>query len=124
MVEDRLQTECVIWPYWVQRCASNVRALFDPTVQGIGSIWSTSALFGDFFFSDSAELILEINSRFKIERADGVGYIYTNELVSKPVHPVVRRIREGRENLSRLIPPGSALPDRYWLPRELWPLIR
>jgi hypothetical protein len=118
-----LDQECVIWPYWVQRCAANVRALFDSKVAGIGSIWSTSAHFGDFVFPDSADLILSINARFGLERPDGIGYVYSDEVVAKPVHPIVRRIREGREPLSKLIPPGSKLPTRYWLPKSLWSLV-
>ncbi len=122
-IEQSLHQECVIWPYWVQRCASNVRALFETDSQGIGSIWSTSALFGDFAFPDSADIIIGINARFRIERPDGIGYMYTDELVAKPVHPIVKRIREGRENLSKLIPPGSHQPAKYWLPKQLWPLL-
>src|SRR5690606_8745468 len=29
-IEASLQSECVIWPYWIQRCESNVRAVFHP----------------------------------------------------------------------------------------------
>jgi len=24
--------ECVIWPYWIQRCIANVRAIFDDSI--------------------------------------------------------------------------------------------
>ena len=29
LVEDALGEECVIWPFWIQRCARNVLALFN-----------------------------------------------------------------------------------------------
>jgi|CXWL01.1.fsa_nt_gi hypothetical protein len=121
-MERTLKEECVIWPYWVQRCAANVKALFDIETRGIGSIWSTSAQFGDFFFSDSADIIRAINDRFRIERKDGIGYMYTNEVVSKPVHPILKKIRDGRENKEKLIPKGSKMPNQYWLPKQLWSL--
>lgn len=122
ILEDESGIECVIWPYWAQRCASNVRALFRRDVQGIGSIWSTSAHFGGFAFDDSAEVICGINERLNLPHEDGIGYFYTDERVTKPVHPIVRRIREGRESPSKLIPPGSAHPTEYWLPKTLWSL--
>ncbi len=121
-IEDAGDVECVLWPYWIQRCARNVLALFDRSQDGLGSVWSTSAQFGDFCFRDSSDLILNINSRFRIERQHGVGYMYTNEIVSKPVHPIVRRIREGREQIGKLIPPGPTANPRYWIPHELWSL--
>lgn len=123
VLEDATGLECVIWPYWAQRCASNAKALFDRSVEGIGSVWSTSAHFGDFVFSDSAQMIQDINARLNISRPDGVGYIYTDEVVNKPIHPVVRRIREGRESASKLIPPGWDGTPRYWLPKSLWSVV-
>ena len=122
-IERQTRLECVIWPYWVQRCSSNVKALFDRDVQGIGSIWSTSAHFGDFAFADSADVIIDINNRFKIEQKDGIGYMYTDEVVAKPVHPIIKRIREGKDEISKLIPPGAKNSPKYWLPKQLWPLV-
>ena len=122
-IEDVLGEECIIWPYWVQRCASNARAIFDPAIQGIGSIWSTSAHFGDFFFADSSNLIQTINRRFRLERHEGIGYFYTDELAAKPVHPIIRRIRTGRDPIRRLIPPGPITDPKYWLPKSLWSMI-
>ncbi len=118
-----LNVECVIWPYWVQRCESNVRALFDSSVRGIASVWSTSAQFGNFSFPDSHKVIQDINARFRVERETGIGYMYTDEIVSKPVHPVVSQIRRGRESVSKLVPPGSTSSKRYWVPRVLWSVI-
>jgi hypothetical protein len=123
-IEGKLHHECVLWPYWVQRCEANVRALFDKSVKGLGSIWSTSALFGDFALNNAASIIQNLNARFNVERPDGVGYFYTDELVVKPVHPIVRRIRQGREPIGRLVPHGSPHPDEYWLPRSLWSIAR
>ena len=45
-VEDQTGIEVVNWPFWINRCESNVRSLFDRQVRGYGAIWSagTSAL--------------------------------------------------------------------------------
>ena len=90
---------------------------------GLGSIWSTRALFGDFSHDNAANIITEINSRFNIERNTGVGYMYTNEFVNKPIHPIVKKIRRGADSIHRLVPRGSTKPLEYWIPNELWPLI-
>jgi hypothetical protein len=120
-VEDFFGCECVVWPYWIQRCTANVKAIFEPSVHGVASIWSTSAQFGDFLFPDSADVILSSTQRFGAVR-DGLGYIYGNDVVSKPVHPIVSRIRQGRESVSRLLPRGRSQPPEFWLPKDLWSL--
>jgi len=113
-VEQALGFECVIWPYWIQRSESNVKALFDATIRGIASVWSTKAHFGDFYFDDSADLILRITSRFNAVDEQGIGYMYTNQRTpNKPIHPIVRRVQEGTESVSRLIPKGSKAPQGF-----------
>ena len=52
LVEDATGIEVVNWPYWVQRCESNILALFDHTVIGKGALWSTGVHFGSFVFED------------------------------------------------------------------------
>ena len=120
-VEDHFGVECVIWPFWIQRCSRNVLALFDESVDGVAAVWSTKALFGDFVYPDSAELILEISGRFHAVRDDGIGYMYTSEETpNRPVHPVALRIAEGTVERSKLVPSGNSHPESFWLPHQLW----
>jgi hypothetical protein len=116
-IEDQLGCECVIWPYWIQRCESSVRALFDGTAKGIASVWSTKAHFGDFVLPDSSEIVVNLSERFNAIDADGIGYMYLNSRTkNKPIHPIVKRIMDGKEKKERLIPRGSDKPSAFWLP--------
>ena len=117
-VEDHFGCECVIWPFWMQRCSRNVLALLDPSVQGLASVWSTKAFFGDFIFPQSAEIILDLTSRFNAIRRDGIGYMYGNKHTNKPIHPIVHAVLIGKEKKSRLIPRGTDKPDDFWLPED------
>ena len=56
-VEDTTGLECVNWPYWIQRCSTNVKALFDSSVRGLGALWSTEVHFGMFIFDNSSDII-------------------------------------------------------------------
>jgi hypothetical protein len=118
-VEDHFGCECVIWPFWIQRCSRNIHSLLDRSVQGLASVWSTKAFFGDFVFPKSAEIIFELTSKFNAVRDDGVGYMYGNQHTNKPIHPIVEAILVGRENRERLIPRGNDKPESFWLPKEL-----
>ena len=118
-VEDHFGYECVIWPYWIQRCASNVLTMFDGSVTGLASVWSTKAHFGDFVYQRSADLILAISNRFNAVRSDGLGYMYGSEHTDKPVHPIIAAIKRGEQGRERLVPRGSAQPVEFWLPKEL-----
>jgi hypothetical protein len=118
-VEDHFGYECVIWPYWIQRCTSNVAAMFDSTVTGLASVWSTAAHFGDFVYQRSADIILAMSNRFNAVRSDGLGYMYGSEHAVKPVHPIVAAIMRGEQKRERLVPKGSAQPIEFWLPKEL-----
>jgi hypothetical protein len=118
-IEDELQCECVIWPYWIQRCVSNVETLFDGA-RGIASVWSTKAHFGDFIFPDSSEIVVNLTERFKAIDADGIGYMYLDSRTkNKPIHPIIKRIKDGKEKKERLIPRGSDKPSTFWLPECL-----
>ena len=86
-IEDAFGVECVLWPYWIQRCASNVRALFDDSVQGKAAVWSTKSHFGDFSIPGAAAIIVELTNRF---RALGLTELVTCRrpgMEVKPVHP-------------------------------------
>lgn len=118
-IEDYLGFECVIWPFWIQRCARNVKIIFDEVESGLASVWSTKAFFGDFVYSRSTDVITEISERFRAIREDGIGYMYGNSHTNKPVHPIVRKILDGKEEMQRLIPAGNKYSISYWLPEEL-----
>lgn len=115
--EDYFGIECILWPYWIQRCVSNVLAIFDDNVNGLGAIWSTNALFGSFVFSDSAQLIESINTRFRADREGGCGYFYgpNTEYRNIPEHPVINQIRRGKKSIDVLLPRGYS-DIRQWAP--------
>jgi hypothetical protein len=118
-VEDFFAQECVIWPYWIQRCSRNIQAIFSENRSGLASVWSTKAHFGDFVFPESASLIISITDRFGAIREDGIGYMYGNSHTNKPVHPIVEAIKQGKQSIDRLIPWGNIQHMDYWLPQEL-----
>src|SRR5262249_49076360 len=116
-IEDHLGCECVVWPYWIQRCESNVRALFDASAVGKAAVWSTQAHFGDFVLPRSSAFIIGLSQRFNAVSADGLGYMYLDgRTKNKPVHPIVKRIMNGAERKEQLIPPGNDRPEAFWLP--------
>jgi hypothetical protein len=121
IVEEKTGIEVVNWAYWIQRCASNVKVLFDSSVQGYGVLWSTNVHFGEFYFSDSAQIIERINQRFNCERPDGIGYFYgpKTEGRNNPEHPIVQKIANSEESVTRLLPQGFR-EKNLWLPEKLW----
>jgi len=118
LIERFLGCECVIWPYWIQRCESNVRALFDRSAEGKASMWSTKAHFGDFVLPNSSEIVIALSSRFNAIETEGIGYMYLDSRTkNKPVHPIVKRIMDGKDKMERLIPRGNDKPNAFWLPK-------
>jgi len=119
-VEGNFGLECVIWPYWIQRCISNVRAIFDDGVNGLGVLWSTNVHFGTFVFSDSAQVIEGINDRFRARRGGGCGYFYgpNTENRNNPEHPVISQIQQGKKSIELLLPRGHNNIDQ-WIPQCL-----
>ena len=118
-VEDHFGAECVVWPFWIQRCARNIHAINDKTICGLASVWSTIAFFGDFVFPRSAQIIVELSNQFNAVKTDGLGYMYGNTHTNKPVHPIVEAIRNGKKDKSRLIPKGNDKPESFWIPQEI-----
>jgi hypothetical protein len=116
-VESHFGIECVLWPYWIQRCISNVRAIFDDDVNGLGVLWSTNVHFGTFIFPDSALVIENINKRFRASRYDSCGYFYGPDTESRnnPVHPVISQIQQGKKSIELLLPPGHKNIEQ-WVP--------
>ena len=117
--EDALGYECVLWPYWIQRCSRNIRAVFEEEIDGFASVWSTKALFGDFQLPDSARVIVDITKRFRAIRPDGIGYMYLNKHTDKPIHPIVDQIRKGKSRKERLIPHDNHIDEGFWIPSVL-----
>jgi hypothetical protein len=113
-IENHFGVECVIWPYWIQRCASNVRAIFDSDVRGLGVLWSTNVHFGTFVFDDSAQMIEEINNRFQADRDGSYGYFYgpNTENRNNHEHPIIEQIRNGKKLVNILLPAGYENPER------------
>jgi hypothetical protein len=115
-----LKCECVLWPFWIQRCEQNVKALFDRTVKGLGALWSCSddMLLGNF----DALFVKEVTSRFQADRNGSYGYFYEkdSEGRTKPEHPVLTEIKNGKKNKRLLVPKGVEAEDEWkWLPRDL-----
>ena len=121
IVEDETGIEVVNWAYWIQRCASNVKALFDNFEKGYGVLWSTNIHFGDFYLENSAEIIETINKRFNSDHGEGYGYFYGPNTLGRnnPEHPIVNKITEGKESIERLLPKGYKDKTR-WLPEILF----
>lgn len=119
-VEDATGIEVVNWPFWIHECEQNVRALFDPKIAGIGALWSTNILFGDFVFDDSAAVIEAMTARFNAVDEAGYGYFYEPNArgMAKPEHFLVGQIAAGRAHRSRLLPRGHEDESR-WLPATL-----
>lgn len=119
-IENEFNIECVLWPFWIQRCTQNVKAIFEENERGYGALWSTSILFGDFIFEDSAQVIEEITKRFKAIDNNGLGYFYMENSYNmrKPNHPIIDEIKNNTTSINRLLPKGYKNKN-YWLPDEL-----
>jgi len=120
IVEDATGIEVVNWAYWIQRCSSNVKALFDNSINGYGVLWSTEIHFGMFVFENSAEIIEIITKRFNAIDESGFGYFYGGQTRERnnPEHPIIEKIKSGKADVGLIIPKGSS--DRnFWLPEKL-----
>ena len=124
-IELELGCPCYIWPYWIQRCSSNLRILLGdakPEERGYGALWSTRVFFGDFLFDNSAQIIEEITKQFNAAPNGEYGYFYEkwDEGVcgrNKEEHPIIKRILSGKVAVERLIPKGiSPGTENNWLP--------
>ena len=119
IVEDETGVEVVNWGYWIQRCESNVKVLFDKNIKGYGVLWSTNYHFGDFVFENSAEIIETINKRFNADR-DGYGYFYGPNTAGRnnPEHPLIEKIRLGKKPIETILPKGF-IDQEKWIPNQL-----
>ena len=115
-IEDESGIECIDWPYWIQRCENNVRAIFESNVQGQCAMWSSKALFGDFYFEDSGPQILELTDRFKAAEGRTMGYMY-EKTDGKPEHPIIKEIHAGKSEMI-LLPKGNQQDTEFWMPEN------
>lgn len=125
-VEDATGYECVIWPYWIQRCERNVHSIFDRSIHGLGALWSTKYFFGSFTIPNASQVIVEETKRFNAINPDGIGYFYganSDELRSIVPHSIIKKILKNPTKLPLLIPKDWDGDKRYWLPQPLWSLL-
>ena len=126
-IEDEFGIPCYIWPYWIQRCSSNLKVLLgdsDAPSRGYGALWSTKVFFGEFFFPNSAQIIENITNQFKATPDGSYGYFYeawSSDLGRiKQEHPILEKIRKGKKSIDLLIPPGADPNNKNkWLPKVL-----
>jgi hypothetical protein len=118
--QEELKMEYIDWPYWIQRCVSNVKSIYEPEVKGFGLLWSANVHFGDFIFDDSASIILQMSKRFNALRNDGLGYIYGPNTAGREnvEHPIIAKIEKGRVSPNKLLPKGYKDPAT-WLPSKV-----
>ena len=119
-VEDKTGIEVINWPYWIQRCTSNIKAIFENDKNGLGALWSTNVHFGDFVFEDSANIIKDMCLRFGAWGLTGACDFYEENSKNriKPEHPIIEKIKLGKESRGRLIPKGSSELE-LWIPEKI-----
>lgn len=119
-IEDETGIEVVRWPYWIQRCKQNIKVIFDKKEDGFGSLWNSNAHFGDFTLQSAPSIIKKMTERFNAVRNDGVGYFYEGNMYGRtqPEHPIIKKILKGKEDYTKLIPPGANNKE-FWLPSSL-----
>lgn len=109
-VKDKTGYDTIIWPYWIQRCERNVKAIFEKGVKGLGALWGTKYHFGTFKKDGfDAELIKKLTKQFNAEDDNGVGYFYERNSKDRNMqeHPMVTKIRNQKANYEELIPKGG-----------------
>jgi hypothetical protein len=119
-VEKETRIEVVNWPYWIQTCSSNVKAIFEKNIVGLGVLWSTATHFSMFYFEDSAGVIETLSKKFNAIDDNGFGYFYESNTKHRnnPEHPIIKKIRNGEKDISVILPKGFK-DINYLLPNEL-----
>jgi very-short-patch-repair endonuclease len=121
LVEDLAGIKVINFGFWIQRCSRNIKAIVDNNIQGRGAIWNSKILFQDFYFKNSADIILEINKQFNIKQTD-ITYFYGQDTQGRNIqeHPMVQKVLDGAESIDRFIPLGACDPTP-WVPLRLKP---
>jgi hypothetical protein len=119
-VEEKEGMEVINWPYWIQICSSNVKAIFEKDIKGLGALWSTVSHFGMFYYENSADIIEKLSKRFNAVDDNGYGYFYeaNTRNRNKPEHPIINKIKNGEKDINLILPKGYK-DANYWLPNEL-----
>jgi hypothetical protein len=107
-VEDITGIEVINWTFWISKSKSNILRIFNKSneIKGIGAIFTSPYLFGDFDVDDCTNIIKTVNKRFNCD-SKGCGYFYNNynqEILKK-------------YETSKFIPKDYIGNDlNYWLP--------
>jgi very-short-patch-repair endonuclease len=119
-VQEKTGIEVINWPYWIQRCKSNVLAIFDDSIKGFGALWSAGTHFGMFCFDDSANVIETMTKRFNAVDKNGYGYFYGPNTMGRnnPKHPIIDKIKNRESKIDMILPKGYKNIN-YWIPKEL-----
>ena len=83
-------------------------------------LWSANVHFGEFVFDDSANVILEMSSRFNALRDGGLSYIYGPNTAGRrnSEHPIIGSILRGRTSARKLLPKGF-INAADWIPESI-----
>jgi hypothetical protein len=118
-------SSCILWPYWIQRCALNVRILFGDEKQknGRGALWSSKCYFGDHVINNASHIICELTKPFRAALDGSYGLFYdgsTTEEYIKPEHFIINDIISGKEDYHFLIPKDVPTEEEdKWLPSKV-----
>jgi hypothetical protein len=119
-IEKEFKIECILFPYWVQRCSNNIKVIFDDKLNGFGALWSTEIHFGMFPFKNSAQIIDKITQRFNAVDNEGYGYFYgpNTKQRNNPEHSIIEKIKNGKKDINTILPHGYE-DKNYWIPDKL-----
>ena len=123
LIEDCFGFECVIWPYWIQRCRGNVKTIFEKEkYQGSAALWSSKAMFCDFSFPESGQMIVDISKRFNA-LLSGIGYMYDeldSEYRKKSEHPSINQVLNNHKLVEMYFPWGAGIERPwFWVPHKI-----
>lgn len=115
-VEQTTGLKLFNWAFWISRCETNVKRLFDNSITGRGSIFSSKYLFNDFDIDEADNIIKNINNQFGIENCSKL-YDHYN------FNRLLKRCDKKDETLYMkqfFIPKGIDLNGDidYWLPES------
>jgi hypothetical protein len=126
LIEDLTGNECIIFPYWAQKCYSNLYNVINPNnkILGYGALWGCKIHFGNFYHNNSAQIIIDISNRLNLNLPKE-WYLErkNNDKIIKSEHPIINDYKNGKilktqiEQL--LIPKGineTNFNEKIWLP--------
>ena len=113
-IEDITGIQVINWPFWIQKCSSNIKAIVEKS-EGFGALWNCDIFFSQFIFD--ADFIVKLNEQFNCYK-NGYGYFYEEWKGerNKPEHFILEKIRNGEKNENILLPIGYRNKE-MWLPK-------